>query len=497
MAKKTKEKHKSHASPGILKLPLGKCLTAPNSRFYADLNAVSSTLARARNAMVRYWQRWREDTVLHRPEKRAAYYDMWRQSDDFQDDEKLLKAWDEWVVNDSFCAPRVLYGERWYNGLGSQRFEGIFYQVGRRFDCTPLGAMPVKDVCTGLLPTSAMEARKSLTAEQSYRHKGQTKFIWEGVLYGENQLPDCERSIGSSIPVKDKSAILAWGELVSPSYHKATREARKLIDRYRRSQAVLLLPLFSPDAGRRSAYHVVRINTRFLPEGQKAVLENVILDTWPRSDSSLHLKEVRPNSKAARKGKKSRWYLHLCYTQPASATILDAERIAELVPNAAESADPFTVRVAEGTAASYEHVPKAWQIGDGVMARRLFQKAAEKKDEWNERHRARGSARRGHGRRREYRDKQQQVRAEQNLARDLELKLAVEAVRYCVRHRLGTLQFRPPSLKARGNGWYAKNGVPKDWTLFVQRLSHECWQNGVKLKLLKNEEEAPMPVAAM
>lgn len=475
------------AATGIVKLPLGKCLTAPNSRFYADLHKAALSLARARNAMARHWLRWHEDMAFHIHENRQNYFERWQEwrkdKTEGESSEVLVKRWAKWIEKGGFAPPMVEYDGRWL------AMESVFYNVGRAFDRTPEGALPIAFLNTSLLTPCSGDVMKDLLSKTSYRHQGEADFRWQGVLNGEMQLSDYGRSL--YVPVKNNDAVLAWDDLLSPSYSKASRLAKAKVDHYRTSECVLLVPLFSGSAGRKMPFHVVRINTRHLPDGLKKNLRNIIAGVWKWSDSSLHFDEVKPNSKRARKGKKSRWYLHLCYQQPAEESKLTAGREAYLILNDADSADPWEVGMATGTAKDYPQAPKPWKVGNGIMLKAAFGRQERIKREWNFRHQARGSGRRSHGHGREYRDFRLSIRRSQDLAKDALLKSIAEIVRYCVQHDLGTLDFRMPSLAVRARCWYPKNGVPMNWEDFKARLKHECWQNGVRLRLRDEETEQP------
>lgn len=485
MARKKKEQTDTSgqapraSAKGIIKLPLGKCLTAPNSRFYADLKAAALSLARCRNAMARYWQRWQEDMPFHDSVGRQEYFDDWRHEEGRDADDKALARWQKWVDEGGFSPPAVEYEGRWLS------FEGVLYNIGRAFGRTPEGGFPIAHLHCGLITPCGKDVLKDLLAKTSYRHTGAAKYRWQGVLLGEMQLSDYGESL--SVPVKNNDSILAWNDAVSAAYGKAPSAQRGAIDRYATDQCVLLLPLFSKQAGRKYPFHVVRINTRYLAEGMKRVLRNIISGQWKFSDSSLHLDQVRPNSRRARKGQKDRWFLHLCYEQVAEESKLDPNREAYLTLNAKEASDPFEVGISAGTARYYEQenrpVPKPWQVGDGQMLKRQFERLERIREEWRYRHRVRGQGRRSHGHAREYRDLRQNVRMGQNVARDAVLKTVAEIVRYCVRHNLGTLDFRLPNLGQRNWTWYAVNNVPMNWTTFADRLKHECWEKGVRLRM--------------
>lgn len=477
MARARKEKEpKAVASKGIIKLPLGKCLTAPNSRFYADLKAAALSLARARNAMARHWQRFQEDNAFHDAAYRQEYYAGWIASEPKEVSEGLAGRWAKWLKGGGFTPPVVCYEDRWLT------FEGVLYNVGRAFVRTPEGGIPISHLDGGLLTPCAKDVSKDLLAKTSYRHSGAAQYRWQGVLTGEMQLSDYGNSL--SVPVKNNDGILAWDYERSPSFLKATRSEKQHVDRFAGSQCVLLLPLFSRLAGRRKLFHVVRINTRFLPEGMKAVIHKVIRGQWKWSDSYLHFDEARPNSKKARKGHKSRWYLHLCYEQPAGESVVDAKREGYLKLNDPASADPFEVGVSEKTLAEFYadvQSPRPWQCGNGVPLKRVLAQSARKRQEWQFRHKARGDGRRSHGHRREYRDVRDALRGERSLVMDNRRKTCAEIVRYCVKHRLGVLNFDVPKLGARASSWFSRNDVPITWDNFVADLRYECEGSRVKL----------------
>ncbi len=498
------------ASAGIIKLPLGKCLTAPNSRFYTDLKKIAHSLARCRNRMARFWQRFREDfPSIARGSRqqedfhfddiynRQQYHSRWlewsnthppRSEADREKRDKLRARWLKWVEEDGFSPPVVERDGRWVT------FESVLYEEGRLHNRTPEGGIPISHIATGVLSRPcAQDVLKDLLAKTSYRHTGSAKYRWEGVLSGEIQLADYSESL--SIPVKNSDSVLAWDTSlgvfqqeenapranVSSCYSKVGLSMQEAISTYGKSECVLAFKVFSREAHRKQLFHVVRINTRFLPEGMKEVVKRVIAGEWSFSDSSIHFDEVRPNSKRAKKGHKSRWVLHLCYNQPGEESRLDKNREGYLVLNPPEALNPFEVGIAPGTQGEVEK--KSWQCGFGQAIKKQFARIEARRESMRFRHRVRGSGRRSHGHQREYRDVKEVIQKSANVARDCTLKTVVDIVRYCVRNNLGTLNFTPPSLGYRPTCWFPKNNVPMNWTLFVDRLKHECWQKGVVLNV--------------
>lgn len=269
---------------GVLKVKLGACLSGPTKRMLADLAEVAAELNRARNLMVRTWERWREDHP-------------------------------DWV-------PGTVKTKR---GKDHKETPFISYDAHERM--YELARERFGRVAGTLTSTARNEVIDRLKSRLPYDHAGASRFRWEGVLACE-VARDCYR--GQSIPVPNNSAVLCYeGDCsrdLSPGIMARVRQCGQ-------SAAVLRFPLWSESAGRSVVDVICRLEVRQMSGGNREVLRKVARGEWKFKDSEV----------VCRDGK---WFLHLTYQQPRQDLGLPKERPAVLELYPADALKPMKVSCA-------------------------------------------------------------------------------------------------------------------------------------------------------
>jgi hypothetical protein len=409
-------------TPAIIKLKLGKCLTAPTKRMAADLHAAGYAADVIRNACIRYWQRWREDNPDWAPGQR-------------RDREGNPKTKED-------GSPQ-LESEAYSQDLQKAAYHHAYDVAGR--------------TCHSSIASGAWtEAFEWLTGKLPQADSGQcrSRFRWEAVLRCEISAPTFR---ARTIPVlMSGGASFAWeGQLSEPGRTKSPGYLKAELARLSKSQAIVALPVFSKAAGRANVYHYCTVQVGGLSSGYKEILRRIAAGEIKFADSELKFKD-------------GSWYLLLCYAKPVEDLGLNSERTAILCLNRADARRPFTICVGGD-----EHI--RWECGDAQRLKDECDRLEKRRMELRDRYRTNAAGRKGRGQKRMFREFRRREQGTPEAERRFGWKLANEVVRFCEKYNCGKVIYLEPGtkLRARDLCWFRFHGCPMDWTKFLGQLKHK------------------------
>lgn len=451
------------SSVGIIKLRLGACLTGPTRRMVADLDRASELCGLIKTAMVRAWERWRED----HPE--------WTPEPVMKDDAPVLDRNGQPILR-NYPLPAKMPVDRQVrcrsckssgrkDGLPCERCRGIGY-VKHVSGATWLGELATHEypgLAAKIVSTLGQDVYSDLCDKMPYNHAGQAKYRWQGPLMNEAHRA-CYR--WQPIPVPCQDSALAYVGFLST---KLSPGVAARVAACGKSSAVIRFPLWSRESGRDELACIARVEVRQLTAGNRRLLRRIAIGEWPLCDSTLVYHGDRDDRKRKRSG--DGWYLHLVYRQPAKDLGLDATKPATLSLLPADATHPMQI-AAEGC--------KTWTLGSAKVLLAQLDRLDMRRQANRLKYRQADQLR-GRGRRPFYQRMRPLTRASQNLLGMFTKNLVAEVIKYCERNDCGQLIYREPGLMLRQKDWFAEHWTNFDWTDFLSRLQHKCTELGVEL----------------
>lgn len=423
-------KNKDKGLIGLLEIPLGSSRSGPTKRLAADMHEVALQLDRCRNFMVRAWLRWREDNPDWQPEPMK----------DKDGKPKRTKKGHPVFAKTSLAPLRVLHDGTVAGEDDSVTFGVYLYTLARN-------AFPSLASC--LVSAAAQEVLSNLMTKANANIQGHLH-RWQTILANDGQIPTF---MARTIPVPHLVAGFCYGGRLTGG------SKSEELKRHGQSSAVVLLPLWSQQAGRDVTSPIVTLNIGRLHPGNRTVLKRIASGEWAFSDSDLVFKN-------------DRWQLQLTYRQPGEALQLDKARIAVLWPQFPEKNQPFYVE----SATDGRH----WLVGNGALLAAEFGRLDARRKRIRDRFKVSLSGVKGHGRQRFEARLKPWARCTHNYQRHFAHQLANEVVRFCKRENCGTVVYREPTLGIREHLWLAARDVPFDWTGLEGVLSHTLRYYGIE-----------------
>jgi hypothetical protein len=273
----------------VIELKLGSAISMPTHRLNALLTQTALDCDRARNAAVRFWERWREDNPDWKPEQRRT-----------RDGSPKAHADGRPVLESEMI---------------SQAAEHEMYYAARR---------AATNVNASVITSCRGQVLDALKARTPYNHEGTAQFVWQAILANELARP-CYR--GGTIPVPNNTAGLVYSGAASKKASKAAIEAGQ-------DQAILQFALLSKDSGYHCLSPIVRLHVRELSAGTRRILKAIAegRDGYAFCDSSI-----------VNKGKF--WSFQLVAKVPTKDAGLTPSREAILFPQPGDQRRPFVLEM--------------------------------------------------------------------------------------------------------------------------------------------------------
>lgn len=458
---------------GVLEMKLGACLTAPTKRAVADLHAVAAECNVARNGIIRFWERWREDNPDWQPGQRR----------DRKGDSKVTKTLTGVVkgytkkkvhdliksgqakVNDQFevvCQGAVIAKQEdsavMEHPAASQDLENTMYTKG---------TVLAPNVACSIVAQLRGEVMDRLKTRLPYNHTKETggvcKFRWEAILKNE-VARDTYRSI--HIPVPNNTTIFSYCGSNSRSISKGVDD--KMAD-ISKSSCVVRFGIFSRESGRSNLDMIFRVEAGQLPKGKRAILKRVATGEWKLCDSKLVYK-------------RDAWYFQLTYKQPQKQLNLNPANVANLLMSPFDRRQPFVV----GFQPEGGRLIK-WDLGDSMVLLAEYQRLMLRRKVIQNRYATAGTGRKGHGKARAFRVMKPMTRRANDLIEMFTNNVVAQVIKFCVRFNCGSACYREPGLTLRTFSWFEKNAnkvaIPYNWTALLNKIKHKCWINGINLEV--------------
>jgi hypothetical protein len=469
MARSDKPEQKA----GVLEMKLGACLTAPTKRAVADLHAVAHECNVARNGIIRFWERKREDDPDWKPGQRR----------DRKGESKVAKSTTS--TNKKFPKKKII--ELLKSGAAKVlENNDIVYQgivIGKENDAAVMehpamsqdlenqmytkGTELAPNVACGIVAQLRTEVVDRLKSRLPYTHTRETggvcKFRWEGILQNE-VARDTYRAI--HIPAPNSMTIFSYCGKNSRSISKNV-DAR--IADMSKSGCVVRLALFSRESGRENLEHVFRVEAGQLPKGKRAILHRIATQEWKLCDSKLVFK-------------RDAWYFQLTYKQPQKDLKLDKKNVANLFMCPATRRQPFVI----GFQPEQGKLCK-WDLGDSVVLLAEYQRLIMRRKVIQNRYKNASTGRKGHGKQRAFRPMRPMTRRANDLIDAFTNNVVASIIKFCVRFNCGSVLYREPGLLLRTFSWFEKNTnkvpIPYNWTKLLSKIKHKCWINGIDLEV--------------
>ena len=244
----------------ILELRLGRPRQTTSARYYEDLGVVAGDLNRARNHMVRAWERWRED----HPE--------------------FVEGMHPQRIPDP--NPR----SRRTASTGTQTFGNYLWREG---------CQTSSNVSATVLSQVNREVLANLKTAVNGHENTTARWRWQAILRYE-EAATCFRE--RSIPVPRSCLVIGYDGLTWAGMN-CTKRDKDLAATWCRSGAFVCFPLFSRMSGRAVLNPFVNVEVGQLSDGNKRVLRRILAGEYTVCDSRV----------TERRGQ---WILQLCYRRP-------------------------------------------------------------------------------------------------------------------------------------------------------------------------------------
>lgn len=290
------------------------------------------------------------------------------------------------------------------------------------------------------------EVIKRLKTKTPYNHTGAARYIWQAILAYECS-PPAYRSL--AIPVPNRCAGLVYEGFA----RKAAGDKAKSLGE---SGCVMQFPVWSQDSGRAVRNHIVRLNVGEMARGHRKIIRRVASGELKMSDSVIV-------------ESKGQWYFNLTYVHPGDNLKLNPDRTATLELNDPAERNPFLLHIPENG--------RPYYIGHGkdldaewtrlTMRRRVM------------RFRYRAGRRKGHGKGKFFAGLRPYERAFVDMQDMVSKQMVSDIVKLLAKHDCGALEYREPTKPVRDFAWYAKRGIPWNWTAFDAKLRFKMTHHGI------------------
>lgn len=448
---------------GVIKIRLGMCLTGPTNRMLKDLWEIGTQCCRAQTAMVRAWERWREDHPDWEPDQVARV----KTSEDGSEVRAPLFFKGRPLLQNDPLPRDQESRDRYFGGKAPETW---LYHVGTR-QCP--------EVSADLISQCSQLVWKSLKAKCPHNHEGISAYRWQAVLNLEDGRPEVDRQIyrQRTIAVPSAGLILGYGRTAGlpPDVAAGGKGSPGIVARvrnYAASSCVIRFPLFSNKSGRLVKDVICRLEVRQLSGGNRELLRRLASQTpgWEIGGSKLVYRE---SSGRQRKGRgRGAWFLHLTYTQPQKGFTLNPNRKAVLEMLPGDGPAPFRISAPESP---------TWTAGKSEAAVYFSKHLADRKRYLQRTYRDRPGAN-GYGRGRMFRDTKPLTAEQRNLADRYQRQVVADIVRYMRRFNCGVLVFKMPSMFVRNKSWFESNDLHWDWTQFESKLKHQRVKHGMVIE---------------
>lgn len=211
----------------VLELKLGSCLSMRDKSFRAAMLTKARECNLIRNAVLRYWLRWREDNPDWEPQQRRT-----------RDGSPKVNAKGKPVLEHAAFSQDVLKE-----------------MYGYARDIAPNVAAKVAAQCWS-------EVQSDLKDRVPYHHEGESRYVWQALISHERNAASYQSKV---IPVPNQDTTVTYDE----------------------SQCTLSFPLFSKHAGYSSTKVTVRLRVSSLPRGKREIVRAIAEGRAKLSDSTL------------------------------------------------------------------------------------------------------------------------------------------------------------------------------------------------------------------
>ena len=287
----------------ILQIKLGASMLMPSRTFYRLLSQTAKDCNIARNAMLRHWQRWREDNPDWAPEQRRNR------------DGSLKARKDGTPVLENACISQVVGNELYSRGTGT-----------------------VPNVAATIISSLSQAVQGTLRAKVPWNFECESQYRWQAIMAYEISAPTYR---AMSIPVPNNSSVLCYEGETSRDLSAGVDATVRTCGQ---SSCVMRFPLLSRRSGWAQNAPIVRLDVRKMSRGHRKLLRGIATREIKLADSELVLK-------------KDKWFLMLCYHLPEVESTLDVARTPVLYPSAPGERRPFVLILPSG---------HRFYLGDGV-----------------------------------------------------------------------------------------------------------------------------------
>ena len=472
---------------GLMPLRVLSCRTGPTKRLVADLHHVQRRLDAARNAAMEGWLLWHRTHAWSPPPA--------------LDDKGKPKFWQKGKnkgkpILESGLFPRLVSHEGEVPArvvmkkvLVKRKKDGKTVMVEKQVACNERGehliglstylyhlaTKAAPDVAAALSACAVKEVVSNLRTDETYKHG--FLYRWQAIMARRIQIPTF---VDAGIPVPNNASAFEYDGLHtggSKNKNAALWGSRK--DGSGAGQAVLAVPLFSENAGRKFTAPVFAVNVGSLSPGNRKILKKVAGGEWKWCDSRLICKD-------------DHWQVQMIYTPLGSDLGLSEENRAVIWPCPPEAGNrPFKI---EAVGADWKTLMEkkkdgkdreiAWNIGYGQWLAREYQTLDARRKQIRGRYRDATPGMKGHGRRRIEGKFKQWANRTHHCQRQFTWQLIKEIVRFCQRNDCGTVVYREPVVAMRDALWLAKNGAPYNWTPLATDLKQTLAYYGIDLEIV-------------
>ena len=364
--------------------------------------------------------------------------------------------WAIWQLKREFSEPPEGEEAFWNSEISKQLFA----------DCTGLET----HINTTQASNCVQVVKANLKTNTPWNHIGIAKKVHEAIILHESSLPGSRDLFVSA--KKGSIAVSYRGR-----YHGSEKRLKSLGGDH---CAILMIPMFSNKSGRGQKWHACRLEVRQISRGNRELLAKIVSGEYALCDSKIQYIDPR---RSRRPEKQTGWILNLSYKQPPLKSRLNPDVLAELVVCPDRMEQPFRI----------SHGNRSWQLGHSRLLvseyRRMDSVRAVRKTKW----RNSEIVRRGHGRAKINEIIGKSTRGLQLLYRSHQYLIIREALKFCIRNGVGTIEYREPSqgwrrppdtMRGRlSTNWFFGHNIPFEWTDFLKKLKDKAGRLGIAVKV--------------
>ena len=311
---------------------------------------------------------------------------------------------------------------------------------------------------------------KSLKTKTPWNHVGSAKWVHEAIIRHESNLPSSR-----DLFVSAKSGTISVS--YRGCYHGSEKRLKSLGGDH---CAMLLIPLFSNKSGRGQKWHACRLEVRQMSRGNRDLFAKVVSGEYGLCDSKIQYIDPR---RSRRPGKQTGWVLNLTYKQPALKSRLNPDLSADLVVCPDGMEQPFRI----------SHGNRSWQLGHSKLLLSEYQRMDSVRAVLKTKWRNSELVRKGRGRAKINEILGKSTRGFQFLYRSHQYLIIREALKFCIRNGVGTIEYREPSqgwrrppdsMRSRvSTNWFFGHNLPFDWTGFSEKLKQKAGKLGIAVNV--------------